>query len=170
MISFVVAISENYVIGKAGTLPWYLPEDLKRFKEITLSQSKTMIMGRKTFESLPRVLPGRKHIILTSNKNYKASNPQVEAIYSMEDLQPYVKSSEEYFVIGGGQIFKALLPYVNRIYLTIIHEDFEGDTYFPRIDKSQWEVSECYEGKIDEKNKYKHTYLTLEVRHQPHQI
>lgn len=163
MLSFVAAISENYVIGREGTLPWYLPEDLKKFKEITSSQSKTMIMGRKTFESLPKILPGRKHIVLTSNPDYKIIHTDVKVVHNLEDLSPYINNDEEYFVIGGGEVFKTLLPYAKRIYLTIIHEKFEGDTYFPAFDKSKWKVTECYEGRIDEKNKYKHTYLTLDA-------
>jgi dihydrofolate reductase len=162
MLSFVVAMSENYVIGKAGSLPWHLPEDLRKFKEITSSGSKTMIMGRKTFESLPKVLPGRKHIILTRDKNYKFDDANIEVIHHLEALKPYVDSKEEYFVIGGGELFSLLLPCTKRIYLTILHQDFEGDTYMPQFDPKNWTVVETYEGTVDENNKYKHTYLTLE--------
>jgi dihydrofolate reductase len=162
MLSFVVAMSENYVIGKDGTLPWHLPEDLKKFKEITLSGSKTMIMGRKTFESLPRVLPGRKHIILTRDKSYKVDDANVEVIHNIEGLKPYANSQEEYFVIGGGELFSMLFPYAKRIYLTILHHHFEGDTYMPQFDMKDWKVVESHEGIINEKNIYRHTYLTLE--------
>jgi dihydrofolate reductase len=162
MLSFVVAMSENRVIGKEGTLPWYLPEDLQRFREITSSGSKTMIMGRKTFESLPRVLPGRKHIILTRDKSFRIEDANVEVIHGLEALKPYIDSEDEYFVIGGGELFTALLSYAKRIYLTIIHHYFEGDTYMPRYDENQWKVTESYEGKVDENNKYQHTYLTLD--------
>jgi dihydrofolate reductase len=162
MLSFVVAMSENCVIGMGGTLPWHLPEDLKKFKEITSSGSKTMIMGRKTFESLPRVLPGRKHIILTRDKNYKIDDANVEVIHNLESLKPYTDSEEEYFVIGGGEIFSMLFPYTQRMYLTIIHHHFEGDTYIPQYEENHWKIIESYEGKVDENNKYKHTYLTLE--------
>ncbi|MCM8710203.1 dihydrofolate reductase [Clostridium sp. SYSU_GA19001] len=162
MLSFIVAMSENYVIGKNGNVPWHLPADLKIFKEITSSGTKTMIMGRKTFESLPKVLPGRKHIILTGNKDYKVNDSNIEVIHSIDELTPYINSFEEYFVIGGGEIFSLLFPYVKRLYLTIIHHDFEGDTYFPNFDKSQWKVTKLHEGKIDADNKYKHTYLLLE--------
>ncbi len=162
MLSFVVAMSENRVIGKDGTLPWHMPEDLKKFKEITLSGSHTMIMGRRTFESLPRVLPGRKHIVLTRNKDFKVQDENVEVIHSIESLKPYADSQEEYFVIGGGELFAMLLPYTKRIYLTIIHHDFEGDTYMPQFDMTEWKVAQSYEGKVDENNKYSHTYLTLE--------
>ncbi len=162
MLSFVVAMSENNIIGKDGTLPWYLPEDLKKFKEITLSGSQTMIMGRKTFEALPRVLPGRKHIVVTKNKNFKVKDENVQVVYKLEDLSPYIYSDKEYFVIGGGELFKQLLPHTKRIYLTILHHQFEGDTYMPLFDMKEWTVIDSYDGKIDENNNYSHTYLILD--------
>jgi dihydrofolate reductase len=112
MLSFVVAVANNNVIGKNNSLVWSLPVDLKRFKDITMTQTKTMIMGRKTFEALPTVLPNRKHIVLTRNKNYKPNNKNVEILHDIEDLKPYIESEEEYFVIGGGEIFNLLMPYM----------------------------------------------------------
>lgn len=162
MLSFVVAMSENRIIGKDGTLPWHLPEDLKKFKEITLSGSKTMLMGRRTFESLPRVLPGRKHIVLTQNKNFKVDNEQVEVIHDIESLKSYIDCEEEFFVIGGGKLFSILLPYTKRIYLTVLHHHFQGDTYMPQFDMKDWKLVESYEGLVDENNIYRHTYMTLE--------
>jgi dihydrofolate reductase len=155
-------MSENYIIGKEGQLPWYLPEDLKFFKEITSSGTKTMIMGRKTFQSLPKVLPGRKHIILTRNTDYEVEDENVEVVYSIDSLKPYIDRKEEYYVIGGGEIFELLFPFTERLYLTIIHHHFEGDTYFPKFDKSTWKIVNSYEGKVDENNKYNHTYLILD--------
>lgn len=166
MLSFVVAISENNVIGKNGSLPWRLPEDLKFFKDITSTSSKTMIMGRKTFESLPKVLPGRKHIILTRNKNFKINDEQVSVIYDIKNLQPYIEASEEYFVIGGAEIFKQLLPYADRIYLTRIHENFHGDTFFPEFDENQWQTNILRKGTVDEDNPYAHTYLILDKKNE----
>jgi dihydrofolate reductase len=162
MLSFVVAVSQNKVIGRDNALPWHLPEDLKRFKEITMSKTQTMIMGRKTFEALPKILPGRKHIILTRNKDYTVSHDDVEIIYTLKDLNPYIESDLEYFVIGGGEIFKMLLPYTQKMYLTIIHENFQGDTLFPKYDKDEWIVLDEAKKHADEKNKYDYTYLTLE--------
>jgi dihydrofolate reductase len=138
MLSFVVAVSENNVIGNGGGLPWRLPDDLKRFKEITLTESKTMIMGRKTFEALPKILPGRIHIIVTNNNKYSVENNQVKVIYDLSSLNHYIEAEEEYFVIGGGEIFNILLPYAKRIYLTIIHHHFSGDTLFPTLNKEEW--------------------------------
>jgi len=162
LLSFVVAVSENNVIGKDNSLIWHLPSDLKRFKEITLSESKTMIMGRKTFEALPYVLPGRKHIILTRNKNYKIEDEAVKIINDIDSLKPMIESKEEFFVIGGGEIYKLLMPYAKKLYLTIIHENFSGDTFFPDYKNFQWNILKKQEGVYDENNQYKSTFLILE--------
>jgi len=162
MLSTVVAIAENNVIGKEKSLAWYLPNDLKKFKDITMTGSKTMIMGRKTFESLPKVLPGRKHIILTNNRDYKVNDENAKVVHSIGELKEYIDAKEEYFVIGGGQIFTLLFPYTSKMYITEIHETFEGDTFFPQYDKTKWKVIEQREGIIDDKSKYKHTFVTLE--------
>ena len=164
MLSFVVAVANNNVIGKNNSLVWSLPVDLKRFKDITMTQTKTMIMGRKTFEALPKVLPNRKHIVLTRNKNFKPNNKNVEILHDIKDLKPYIESEDEYFVIGGGEIFNLLMPYAKKFYLTIIHHDFEGDTFFPPYDEKDWSIIEHIEGTVDEKNKYKHTFLTMVKR------
>lgn len=162
MLSYVVAISQNNVIGKEQGLPWHLPDDAKFFKEVTLSQSKTMIMGRKTFESLPKVLPGRKHIIITRNEDYQVNDENVEILHNLDELKPMIEAPEEYFVIGGAKIFNLLFPYVEKMYLTEIHEDFPGDTFFPSYDRGEWKVIEQKEGTVDEKNHYKHTFFILE--------
>lgn len=162
MLSFVVAVSQNNVIGKDNSLVWHLPSDLKRFKEITLSESKTIIMGRKTFEALPYVLPGRKHIILTRNKNYKVENEAVRIINDIASLKPMIEAEEEFFVIGGGEIYKLLMPYAKKLYLTIIHENFSGDTFFPDYKIFQWNIIKKQEGVYDENNQHKNTFLILE--------
>lgn len=160
MLSFVVAVGNNNVIGKDNSLAWNLPDDLKRFKEITMSKSKTMIMGRKTFEALPKILPERKHIIITRNKNYKIDNKSVEVLNDIDDLKPYIESDKEYFVIGGGEIFSQLLPFTKKIYLTRIYNDFHGDTFFPSLNKLQWKIVECSNGTID-CDKYIYKFFTL---------
>lgn len=162
MLSCVVAISNNNAIGKDNKLPWYLPEDLHRFKEITLSNTKTIIMGRKTFESLPKILPDRHHIVLTKNKNYKIEDKRVTVITDIEQLNSLIQDNKEYFVIGGEEIFALLLPYTAKIYLTKVEDDFQGDAFFPNYDESQWKVIEVSEGIVDEYNKYKHKFITLE--------
>lgn len=165
MLSAVVAIGNNNVIGGNNGLLWHLPADLKKFKEITMTGSRTMIMGRKTFESLPGVLPGRKHIVLTTNSDFHIENENVEVVHSIEELEPYIKSEEEYFVIGGGQIYKLLMPFTSKMYITRVYGDFVGDTYFPEWDGSQWEIIDRVEGVQDDKNRFKHELITY-VRRQ----
>lgn len=163
MLSYVVAISKNNVIGYKGKLPWHLPADVQFFKEITSTGTKTMIMGRKTFESLPGILPGRKHIIYTQNKEYHVNDENVEIIYTLDELLEYARTADlEYFVIGGAQIFELLFPYTDRIYLTKINADFEGDTFFPEYAESDWEVTCQREGVVDENNRYPHTFFVLD--------
>lgn len=148
MISIIVAIAENNVIGKDGTLAWHIPSDLQHFKEITMGS--TMIMGRKTFESLGRVLPGRKHIVLTRNKDYSYDHEDVKVIHSLDDIKTYIESKEEYFIIGGGQLFKEMLPKAERLYLTWVGKSYEGDTYFPEIPSDEFVLLEESEH-VDEK-------------------
>lgn len=151
MISFILAMDDNRVIGKDNQLPWHLPEDLKFFKRVTMGHP--IAMGRKTFESIGRALPGRENIIITRNREYTRDDCTV--FYEMEDFLSYCQQNkEEYFVIGGAEIFKALLPYVERLYITEIHHQFEGDTFFPELDMSQWELMSREEGLKDEKNPY----------------
>ena len=144
MLSIIVAVSENNVIGKDNKLLWHIPEDLKRFKEITTG--KTIIMGRKTFESLGRVLPNRKHIILTRSLDFKVDNENVEIINNKEDISKYRDSKEEAFIIGGGIIYTQFMELASKIYITKIHKRFEGDTYFPKIDEDKWEEIQRQKG------------------------
>ena len=118
MLSTIVAIANNNVIGKDNKLIWHLPEDLKRFKQITTG--KNIIMGRKTFESLGRVLPNRKHIILCNDMEMDIDNENVEILDDISKLDKYINSNEENFVIGGATIYKLLMPYVNKLYITKI--------------------------------------------------
>ncbi|MCI9366526.1 MAG: dihydrofolate reductase [Clostridia bacterium] len=158
MLSIIVAIAKNNVIGKDNKLIWHLPEDLKRFKELTIG--KTIIMGRKTFESLGRVLPNRKHIVLTQNREFKYDNPQVEVINDIEEIKQYIEDKEENFVIGGATIYKMLMPYTNKMYITKIDKEFLGDTFFPEINKEEWKLAEEKKGITDEKNPYRYEYIT----------
>lgn len=128
MLSLIVAVTENGVIGKEGTLIWRIPSDLKYFKEKTMG--KRMIMGRKTFESLPGLLPGRKHVVLTRNKDYEVPEG-VELLHDFQEIHKYGEMEEEVFIIGGGEIFRHFLPECQRLYITWVKKDFQGDTYFP---------------------------------------
>lgn len=164
MLSLVVAMDKNNVIGKENRLPWCLPNDLQRFKEITTSKSKTIIMGRKTFESLPKILPDRQHIVLTRDKNYKVKDDRITVVNRMEDIDLLIRDVKEYFVIGGGEIFNLLFPYVDKMYLTKIGANFEGDTFFQKYNEDEWRIIEEKEGLVDENNKYKHKFIILERR------
>ena len=157
MLSIIVAIANNNVIGKDNKLIWKLPEDLKRFKAIT--SGKTIIMGRKTFESLGRVLPNRFHIVLTKNENYKFEHEQVKIIYNTDELKPYIDSEEECFVIGGEAIYKMLMPLSKKLYITKLYEDFEGDTFFPEVDENVWQIEKREKGIKNEDNPYDYEYI-----------
>ncbi len=139
MISFVVAVAQNGVIGREGGLPWHISSDLKRFKEITMG--KPVVMGRKTWESLPRKpLPGRHNIIITKQKGYVAEGAGVAA--SPEAALLMVPDAPEVAVIGGGEIYSLFWPMVDRLYLTEVDLAVEGDTFFPAVDPAEWrEVS-----------------------------
>lgn len=157
-IALIVAIAENNAIGKEGNLLIHLSEDLKWFKKNTVDH--TIIMGRKTFESLPNgALPKRKNIILSRNKNFKAENCIV--VNDFEELEKYVNSEELCFVIGGAEIYRLFLPIADKMYITKIHSNFDADTFFPEIDFSEWREIEKIENKADEKNKVDFDFLIL---------
>jgi dihydrofolate reductase len=156
VIKIIVATSRNRVIGNDNTLIWNLPADLKNFKRLTTGSA--IIMGRKTYESIGKPLPYRRNIIITRDKNYKVDN--CEIVNSLEEA--LLICFENCFIIGGGEIYKQVLPIADEIYLTLIDEDFEGDTYFPEIKEEEWfEVSKEY-FEPDEKNKHKYSFIKYE--------
>ncbi|WP_315079669.1 dihydrofolate reductase [uncultured Clostridium sp.] len=160
MLSIIVAIAKNNVIGSDNKLIWHISEDLKRFKEIT--SGKTIIMGRKTFDSLPGVLPNRKHVILTRDKNFKVNSECVEIIYDFDELlNKYSDSDDEVFIIGGGEIYKQLLSHCNKLYLTKINKDFDGDTYFPQINYDDFKVDYKSDVITDEKSGLEYNFINL---------
>lgn len=135
MISFVVAVSRNGVIGREGGLPWHISSDLKRFKEITMG--KPVVMGRKTWESLPRKpLPGRRNIVITQQKDYQAEGADVAA--SPEAALLLAPDAPEVAVIGGGEIYRLFWPLADRLYLTEVDLEVDGDTHFPVVDPAEW--------------------------------
>ena len=157
MLSIIAAVANNNVIGKDNKLIWKLPADLKRFKMLT--SGKVIIMGRKTFESLGRVLPNRKHVVLTRDKSYKVDNENVEIINDLSKIDKYINDSNENFVIGGAQIYKLLLQYSKKMYITKINNDFEGDTYFPEINEKEWNIESREKCIKDEKNKLDYEFI-----------
>lgn len=144
ILSHIAAMAENRVIGKDNQLPWNIPEDLKFFKDTT--QGKILIMGRKTFESLPKPLPNRFHIVIS--RISKSSDNSL--VYFCKDISSAIEKArslqeawpEEVFVVGGGEIYKQTLPYVNKLYLTKIHQDFMGDAYYPEFEKSDFHLQD----------------------------
>ncbi|MFC4404401.1 dihydrofolate reductase [Gracilibacillus xinjiangensis] len=157
MISLLFAMDRDRVIGKNNDLPWHLPNDLKFFKNLTMNQS--IIMGRKTLDSMNGPLPKRENIVLTRDTNFNPPNCKV--IHSIEDLQELINENKEkeWFVIGGENVFKQVLPIADRIYMTFIDQSFGGDTFFPEFDQSEWIVTSEKEGEVDEKNRYPHTFI-----------
>lgn len=153
MLSIIVAFGDNYEIGQDGTMPWHLPEDLKHFKEVT--SGATILMGRRTFQSLPGVLPKRQHIIITADPSFTKDHKRVRISHDLEtELRAAQKSDEEIFIIGGGQIYKQALPFADRLYLTFVHASYpNADTYFPEIDWSQWEETKRSEMMTEEETK-----------------
>lgn len=158
-LTIIVAAGENDAIGKDNQLIWHLSDDLKRFKSLT--NNHHIIMGRKTFESFPKPLSNRTHIVISRQDNYKV--PQgVIVVNNLEDAIDAAKTDAQPFVIGGGEIYKQALPLAHRIELTRVHENFEADTFFPEIDSKHWkETSNTYHNK-DEKHKYAFSFLTYE--------
>ena len=131
-LSLIAAVGKNRELGKDNDLIWHLKEDMKYFREMT--NNKTIIMGRKCFESLPGLLPNRKHIILTNNKDYKVDGALV--MNNMEDVLNYIKNTDEQcFIIGGAKIYELFLPYCDNLYLTEIKDKKDADVYFPKFDK-----------------------------------
>ena len=156
MLSIIVAKAKNNTIGKDNKLLWHISDDLKRFKEITTDHN--IIMGRKTFESLGGVLPNRKHIIFSQNPDFKVNNENVEIVHSMLQIQQYIEDEDENFVIGGAMIYNLVMPYVTKMYVTEIEKDFEGDTFFPKINDEIWEEISREEGPEDSENNFKYEY------------
>lgn len=163
-ISIIVSVSENWAIGKDNKLLWKLSSDLKRFKELTTNHP--IIMGQRTFESLPNgALPNRLNIVLSDNIDYSAPNILVanSIIGALEIAKSNCGSDCEVFIIGGGMVYKHFLDYADCIYLTTVHTIIEGDTFFPEIDTKKWKlISEEFKEK-DNKNEYDHTYKIYNI-------
>ena len=160
MLSIIVAIAENNIIGGDNKLLWHIPEDLKRFKAIT--SGNTIIMGRKTFESLPGVLPNRKHVIITRDVPRGGTPPVAEPQQTVSEIiNKYKNSSEPAFIIGGGEIYKQLIHNVDNLLLTKVFKSFDGDTSFPQIDLNEFAVDFESEILTCEKNGLQYQFIDL---------
>ena len=138
ILSLIVAFANNQVIGINNTLPWHLPEDLKRFRTLTMGHH--IIMGRKTYESLGRLLPGRTTIIVTHNKDYKAEGALI--VHDLQAALVLCTNDSEPFLIGGAQLYKHGLNLANKLYITEVHADFVGDAFFAELDLNAWQLAE----------------------------
>jgi len=156
-ISIIVAIAQNFAIGRNNDLLFHLPNDLKRFKQITTGHP--VIMGRNTLLSLPKgALPNRRNIVITDNPAEKFDG--CEMVFSIDEAIESVKNETESFIIGGGMIYRQLYPFAGKLYLTLVHQDFEADVYFPEVVYSEWQ--ELFrEDHFDEKNGFSYSYLNL---------
>lgn len=154
-LSIIVAASRNNVIGKDNQLIWRLSADLKRFKALTTGH--TIIMGRKTFDSIGKPLPNRTSVIITRQEDYKQEGCIV--VHSLEEALEAVKDQEKVFIIGGGTIYKEAIDKADELYLTRVHSDFFGDTFFPEIKPEQWESVARQDCLPDEKNEYAYSFI-----------
>lgn len=158
----IAAVANNNVIGKDNKLLWHMPADLKHFKELTMGH--TILMGRKTFESIGKPLPGRKTIVITQQENYDAKGCKV--VNNLKDAICEVKNEKEVFVAGGSEIYRQLinLHHTRRMFITRIYADFEGDSFFPDIDTQKWELIDREAFEADEKNPYPYAFLTYKKK------
>ncbi|RNI31985.1 dihydrofolate reductase [Rufibacter immobilis] len=159
MIALVVAIAENRVIGKDNQLIWHLPKDLQHFKKLTMGHP--MVMGRKTFEAIGKPLPGRTSIIVTRQKDFQAPAGCLVCASLEEALQQALSINEQVMVVGGGEIYRQALPLAEVVYLTLVHESFEGDVTFPDLDADAWEVTAQEEHEADERHAYPFSFFTF---------
>jgi dihydrofolate reductase len=158
-ITIIVAYAKNRVIGKDGNLPWHLSEDLKRFRQTTMGHH--IVMGRKTWESIGRLLPGRKHIIISRKPGYAVAGAKV--VDSLDAAIAAARNDSEIFVIGGGEIYTLVLPIADRVLATEVDGKFEGDTYFPELAKGTWRET-ARESHEDAASRLGYCFVTLERR------
>lgn len=156
MISLIVAMSSNGVIGRDGDLPWHLPADLRHFKKTTMGHH--LIIGRATWDELGRPLPGRTMVVVTRNRGFSAEG--VLVVHSVEEALTRVRDDDEPFIGGGAEIYRQALEagIPDRLYITRVHADVEGDTFFPPIDLDQWYLADRVDHQADEKNEYPYTF------------
>jgi len=158
MLSLCVAMTSNRLIGQNNHLPWHLPADLKHFRAITMG--KPIIMGRKTYDSIGHPLPGRLNVVLTYQHNLTLTNCHI--LHHLDEVLAFEKQYEESMVIGGATIYQMLLPYIQRMYITWVHAELEGDTYFPDYYPEQWQEIERQSYSTDIKHAYSYSFVVLE--------
>jgi dihydrofolate reductase len=154
IVSLVAAMAENRVIGRAGSLPWHLPKDLQHFKRVTLDH--TVIMGRKTFEEIKRPLSNRRNVVISRNPAFRPAG--VTVVPDLDEALALGATEREVFVIGGGEIYRLALPRADRLYLTVVHAQVEGDTLFPSFDTDAWALEEEERHEPDDKHAFAFTF------------
>jgi dihydrofolate reductase len=161
-ISIIAAVSENGVIGREGRLPWHLSNDLRRFKQLTMGH--TIIMGRRTWESIGRPLPGRRMIVVSRQPSYHVEVNGVEVATSLDDAlnRAEVVGEDEAFVIGGAELYQQAMQRADRLYYTLVRANEVGDTYFPHVDWTGWQLIESHDNIADFKNEYAHTFYVYQ--------
>ena len=160
-ISLIAAMDKNNIIGQENDMPWHLPDDLKFFKKNT--QNKTVIMGRKTFESIgSRPLPNRRNIVISRNDTFDTNG--ADLYHSIEQAIQSCQQTEEVMIIGGGQLYKIMLPYANKLYITHVNAELTGDTYFPNWSKNEWQEITNEPHPIDEKHNYSFIFKTYQKK------
>jgi dihydrofolate reductase len=164
MISLIAAMAKNRVIGRGGKIPWHLPADMRHFKEVTTGHP--VIMGRKTYESIGRALPGRTNIVLSRNPEFAPVDAAV--VPSFKEALKITEGAGEIFIIGGQSLYEQALPAAQKIYLTLVDAEAEGDAFFPELDKSEWRVAHSERHIKDEKNPLGYTYLIYERKNNFH--
>ncbi len=157
-ITLIVAVADSGVIGRNNELPWHLPEDLKRFKRLTMG--KPIVMGRKTFESIGKPLPGRVNIVVTRDPDYRREG--VVVVHDVDSALRAAGQVPEIMVIGGAELFRSLLPRAGRVHLTRVHGNIEGDVMWPALDRREWQVVEREEFASDERHAYAMTFEVIE--------
>ena len=154
----VVAVAENDVIGRGNQLPWHLPADLRHFKSLTLG--KPVLMGRKTYQSIGKALPGRKNIVLSHSADFSPSDCTV--VTALDAARAAATGEAALMVIGGAEIYRQCLPLADRIHLTLVHARIDGDTLFGGWHEAQWAAASCERHEADDKNSYAYSFITLE--------
>jgi dihydrofolate reductase len=159
-LSIIAAMAENRVIGRDNALPWRLPADLAHFKRLTMG--KPIVMGRRTWESLPGLLPHRTHVVITRDRDYVAEGASV--VHSIDDAVALVGDAEEVMIIGGAQLYRQTLPLASRLHLTLVHDTVEGDALFPEFSPDEWHEVAREAHQADDRNRLDYTFLTFERR------
>lgn len=159
-VSLIAAMAENRVIGIHNRLPWHLPDDLKRFRRLTTGH--TIIMGRRNYESIGKPLPQRRNIVVSRRPDYQA--PGCVVVHSLEEALAVAGEDSEVFIIGGAEIYRQMMAIADRLYLTLVHADVDGDTFFPEFDTGQWQETARERHESDDRHRFACSFITYERR------